>query len=262
MSIRNFLFVCLMIFSFSISFCFSNVNIINAQCNNISGTTGADNLNGTSICDNIFGLSGNDTIKGNCGLDNMFGGSGFDTIFFNASDGDKCRTGLGGGNCFCPDSTCIGTCQFDFTIKSKMLPVSTEIVSEITGDPEALDFAMFGCENKGLSLDGVVPSSKVIKHFAAAGFGEKTGLPEMPSDNHMSIGFGDYSVKQDPENENVLIVEIPAYSKDESLMAASEIFMQNGDSSYTMYDHSGNIEILLQDVDYVRFNGTALIPVQ
>jgi Ca2+-binding RTX toxin-like protein len=54
--------------------------------NNISGTTGDDQINGTDGNDFIRGLAGADTINGGAGDDAIFGGAGVDRILGGAGD--------------------------------------------------------------------------------------------------------------------------------------------------------------------------------
>jgi Ca2+-binding RTX toxin-like protein len=50
------------------------------------GTSGPDELNGSSMGDRIFGLAGNDTLAGNAGYDRIEGGSGQDVLMGGAGD--------------------------------------------------------------------------------------------------------------------------------------------------------------------------------
>lgn len=275
---RKILIVSVLVLAVSTLF-YCKISSVDA-CNTITGTAGPDVLNGSNICDIINGKAGDDIIKGwdgddnvdgdfgndeiwgGCGADTLQGGPQFDIIHFNANEGDSVFLGLGGGDARCPDTTCAGgTCMYDFRIRYDMLPANTGNVSQIIGDTETTDIVAFQCDNKVQNLEGLEPGTTYTRYFAAEGFSEATGLPEIPSADHMAAQYGNYSVKQDTEHEGVLIVEIPAYTKEESSIAASELFIPDGDS-HIMFDHNSNVEIILHDIEYVRFNGTALIPVQ
>jgi serralysin len=70
-----------------------DATISGAAAANLTGTDGANILNGGAGDNVLFGLGGDDTINGGGGNDQMFGGNGDDTM----SGGDGNDTGFGGG---------------------------------------------------------------------------------------------------------------------------------------------------------------------
>jgi len=52
----------------------------------ITGTTGNDNLIGTSLSDTISGLAGNDNLNGLASADTLDGGTGTDTASYASSN--------------------------------------------------------------------------------------------------------------------------------------------------------------------------------
>jgi Ca2+-binding RTX toxin-like protein len=65
-----------------------------ALAENIRGTFGPDNLEGTNQLDRIYGLGNADTIRGLAGNDDCYGGSGADTIRCGAGN-DRIDGGFG-----------------------------------------------------------------------------------------------------------------------------------------------------------------------
>jgi len=260
---RTILITGLLVLAVSAVF-YCKTNTVFGQACTITGNFLPNVLTGTNGPDVICGKAGGDTIYGKCGTDILNGDSGYDYIYFNGtfSDVDICNVGLGGGICICPDPKCWRTCQHDFMLKATVLPVSTGNGAQLIGDFESkVDIVVFGSKNNTISLEGIAPATTAKKRFAMKGFEESTGLPEISSPENMIAAFGSYSVKADAEIEGVVIVEIPAYTKEQSLVAASEIFIPDGDT-YIMYDHNSCSEAVLKDMDYIRFSNSALIPVQ
>ncbi len=61
------------------------------------GTSGNDNLTGSSSADTMFGLAGNDTLNGGAGIDTMYGSTGNDTYYVDLTGSDVVVENAGEG---------------------------------------------------------------------------------------------------------------------------------------------------------------------
>lgn len=229
------------------------------------GKGGSDRLHGMDGEDCIEGGSGNDFLYGGCDQDDLKGGLGYNKLYFHPGDNDQLNVGWDGEQ-LCSLIDCAGgSCQnlLDFRIKAGLRPVSTGNSTTLIGNPETINFIIIDSPSKvPESLKGVNPSGTVIKYFAKKGHSdEQAGLSEIPDTGDLASSFEHFTIEQDPKNEDVLIVKIPAYTKEESRMAAAELFNVDG-NMYTMYDFVNGYEMIISHMEYIKFPNTALIPIQ
>lgn len=227
---------------------------------------GNDTLAGNDGEDCLYGQGGNDILYGGCDGDNFYGGLGDDTYHYKAGEGDSLFTNLGTDTTIADDTTCGAImCKSDFRIKYNMLPVNTDSgTTSIFGesDPSSLDMVIFPDSSLEIQgIENIKPEESAKLFFAKKGFEVTIDRRELPSNDELIRVYGSYSIKNDPETEGQLIVNVPAYSKDQSLVLASELFVPDN-GTYTMYDYANYETTILKDVNYVRFSNTAMIPVQ
>lgn len=230
----------------------------NVDC--IDGEGGNDTIFGYGANDALHGGPGNDEIFGGCGTDVMNGGFGANAIHKRAGDGDICNAGGFGSTCDELDTTCL-LAKSDFFLKDNMRPVSTDIISKVTGEPNATNAFILASNCKVEGFKDIKPSTFITMEFALKGYSEVTGLNVIPDVSQLAYGFGNISISYDKANDGIVTVKAPAYTKEESMVVASQIFIPENEG-VTMYDSNNFESTILKDIEYIRFEDTALIPVQ
>ncbi|WP_411850172.1 putative Ig domain-containing protein [Stenotrophomonas sp. LGBM10] len=112
----------------------------------LTGTAGADTLNGSADDDRIFGLAGNDTLNGGAGLDAMYGGTGDDTYTVADWD-DRVIERAGEGNDLVNAST-------SFTLGDHVERLTLTGNAQIDGSGNALDNTLTG-NSRANQLEGL-----------------------------------------------------------------------------------------------------------
>lgn len=229
---------------------------INVNC--IDGLGGDDTIKGKGGDDNLHGGTGSDVLFGGCGTDVLDGEEGFDIAWRNKNEGDVVISAWRR----CPDNSCVtGNCiLYDFRLRAGMLPVNTGLIHEDKGEPNKIDGSTYGFNCTIPELKSIEPTEFVTYKFATKdSVAGNKGIDTLPDAGQMASIFGSYTVKQN--GEGIVIVKVPAYSKEDTLSIASQLFIPDGDG-FLMYDHNNEDYTRLEEIEYIRFEDTALIPVQ
>lgn len=235
----------------------------------IDGTSGDDCINGDKGQDDIFGRAGEDLLFGDegqdilwggCDKDHLDGGPGFDIIHFNSAENDvvpiTCCIKRDNDTC----STALRT-EPNFLINDNIRPVNSSEFRIDEGSPDYINITVYPGESNLYDLKEIKPATFVTYKFAEKGYSELTGLPLLPDQYEMLGAVGSYTITPHQKDKGVLLLKIPAYTKEDTQSIAAQLFIPDGEG-FMLYDNTSYRTTKMVNVEYIRFYDTALIPVQ
>lgn len=216
----------------------------------IYGTVNDDLLCGSSIADWIYGYGGNDIIGAKGGNDLMYGGAGSDQCY-GGSGNNVCS---GCETCYLEgDYSECGSKSLSDDDKDCNTAIGCENLSLVVGGSD-LDVVLFPIENynvpsiKGSDVVEIFANDENVLDLIMSAVNYDTTKHLIKNESIIANGDGSY------------LIPLPALTNEEAANIAATLFSKSANGVAMENPYTGK-SIAMENVDYVGFRNTPLIPI-